>query len=382
MAQDLSVLFPKLLALGLVSLRQQAIMPRIVNRGYETLAGEKGSTITIPISSAVAAQDVVPAATPQASVESVPTSVTLNLDTWKEAPFFLTDKDMLEVDNGVIPMQASEAIKSLANAADNSILALYKKIYGYVGTAGTTPLATDLTDYLQARKTLNNQLAPVDPRYMVMNGDTEANALNLRAFQDASFTGNLDGIIAGQINNKVGARWLMDQNMGSHTAGTITTGLIAKASTAQAVGLKAIVCHTAASTGACALLEGDIITFSGQSQTYRLTAAATQASANSDVTVNIEPGLQVALVGSETVTVKGTHALNLLLHRDCFAFASRPFAAADPMGLGKFLSAVDPVSGLALRLEVTREHKRTRYSYDILYGVACPRPELGCRLAG
>jgi hypothetical protein len=87
-------------------------------------------------------------------------------------------------------------------------------------------------------------------------------------------------------------------------------------------------------------------------------------------------------VSASAVTVLNTHRMNLLFHRDALALATRPFAGSDPLGLGTFRSAVDPVSGLALRLEVTRQHKRTRWSYDILFGVGAPRPEWGAIIAG
>jgi len=382
MSNSLSAVTPRLLAQGLLALRQVAILPQLVNRGYNDIAGEQGSTIDVPIPSAIAVQAVVPNNVSPSTADIGPSVVSIPLNKWYEAPFYLTDQDMMTVMEGTIPMQASEAIKSLANQVNSDILALYNSVYGYWGTAGTTPLASNANDIAGTRKVLDNQLAPVDDRRFLLNPDANANAMSLTAFQYVNQSGTDLTMRKGQIGERLGFDFYMSQLIPTHTSGTITTGLVAKAATPQAVGTTAIVCTTAASTGACALLAGDIITFAGDSQTYVVTANATQAAAATDVTVNIQPGKQVALTGGEAVSVKASHVVNLAFHRDAFAFATRPLEAAVE-GLGHIItSAADPLSGLTLRLEISREFKRTRYSYDILYGCQCIRPQLAARLAG
>ena len=383
MANTFDEVTPKLLAQGLLALRQNCVMPRLINRSYENTAAQKGAAINVPIPSAIAVNDVSPAATPPSTQDSAPTSAVITLDQWKEAPFYLTDKDVLQAMDGVIPMQASEAVKALANNVDSYLLNLYKGVWSYGGTAGTTPFGdAKTTDINQARKRLNVQLAPLGDRYFVFDPETEAAAASVPAFQAIYASGDASAIQNGAVQNKLGFGWFMDQNVPTHTAGTITTGLIAKAATAQAIGLSTITATTAATSGACALKTGDIITFAGSTQTYTLTADATQATAATDVSLKISPALVKALVGSEAVAVKASHVVNMAFHRDFAAFATRPLEQTGT-GFGNYLmSEVDPVSGLSLRLEITREHKRIRFSYDILYGASIVRPQLATRLAG
>lgn len=370
-------LIPQLLAQGLLALREQAVMPRFVNRAYETMAGEKGSTIDVPISSAITASAITaPSYTFPDDSGVSPTKVSISLNKWYEAAFFLSDKDMLECMGGTIPLQAAEAVKALANQVDDDLLALYKSVYGYAGTAGTTPFSTDLTEYLDARKALNNQLAPMDPRYVVLDADAEANALGLRAFQDASFRGDSAGINEGIIGRKLGATWFVDQRVPKHTAGT-GSGLTLD-NTDMVAGVKTA---TLAAAGSGTLVVGDVFVFGSDTsgQTYVATSAASSAGG----AFTFEPALKTSwTANNSTVTIKGDHRANMLFHRDAFALANRPFAGADPLGVGIFQSAVDPISGLTLRLEVNREYKRTRFSYDILYGVQAVRAALAARIAG
>lgn len=382
MANVLTEVIPQLLAQGLVSLRESAVMPMLVNRGYDTLAGQKGSTIDVPIPSAITVQDVVPNNTPPNTADTQPTSVPITLDSWKEAPFYLTDKDMLEAMNGVIPMQAQEAVNALARQINVDILARYVDFYGFAGTPGVTPFATGTTEATQVRKVLNQQLAPLENRRMVIDPEAEANALNLRAFQDQSWRNGLNesSIVSGLMSRTLGFDWYAHQLTPVHVAGTLTGTITV--SVDAALGATSVTLGTDGGE-AIALKKGDIITFAGQAQTYVVTANLTVGASASGI-VGIQPPLKAAITAASTtaITVKASHTVNLAFHRDAIAFATRPLENA-AQGLGAIIqSIVDSESGLTLRLEVSREHKRTRFSYDILYGVATVRRALGARLAG
>lgn len=374
----LTAVTPKLLAQGLLALRGATVLPRLVNSDYSTEFKQKGNTVDVPIPSAIAAQAVSPGATPPATADVAPTSVQVVLDQWYEAPFYMTDADIQKAMNGTIPMQASEAIKSLAENINAFILAkMAKAFYGYAGTAGTTPFGSNYDEVTLARRSLNKQKAPLSDRRIVLDPDAEANLLQIDGFVGADKTGSTEGIIEGQIGRKLGFNFFMDQQVPTHTAGTVATSFVNKAATAIAVGAKTF---TATAGGDADVKEGDIITFAGDSQTYVVTADAARTGAG-DFTVNFYPGKVVACTGGEAVTIKASHVVNLAFHRDAFAFATRPLLDVD--GLGNMIQqAVDPVSGLTLRLEVSREHKRTRFSYDILYGGEIARRELGARIAG
>lgn len=381
MPNQLAAVAPKLLAQGLLALRNQNVMPALVNNSYSDMFATKGTTVDIPIPSAVAAQDVAPSATAPNTADVSPTLAQVTLDQWKEAPFYLTDLDMQKAMEGTIPMQASEAVKSLADAVNAFIFSQYKGIYGTTGTPGSSPFATNTSDVTNVRKVLNKQLAPMQDRRMVCDPDAEANALNLQAFQNTMWSGSPLAIQEGKITRKLGFDWFMDQQVPYHTAGTISNGSLRQAlvSGGLAAGNTSVNLASATLTGT--LVKGDIFTVAGDPQTYVVTGDKT-AAANAMGAVQFYPANKVAWAANATVTVQASHAVNLAFHRDAIAFASRPLSDSID-GLGNIIQAAsDPVSGLSLRLEISREHKRTRFSYDILYGATLVRPELAARVAG
>jgi hypothetical protein len=400
LSNTLSNVIPQILAQGLVTLRENAIMPRLVNNDLSAEAAEKGDTIDVPIAAPLTARDVVPDQT-ATNVTITPSKVVVSLVSWKESVFMLTDKDIAEAMSGIIPRQAEEAVKAIANNIDDAILALYQNVYWYGGTAGTTPFAgtdpvTTLAAFKTARTKLIKSLSPGSNRFVVLDPDAEANALTMSPFLKADERGDQGAIVAGQIGKKLGFDWWMDQNIPSHTAG----GVVTAAGTAKAPSVavqvvatstaKTITAALASSTNIGELQVGDLFTIENNSnQQFVVTTALTSASVAAATTISIsfEPYLEVTASTTNDITFIGTrgsaYVNNVLAHRDAFAFASRPLASVSQAGLGSiFQSAIDPVSGLALRLEVSRQNKMQTWSFDVLYGVKAVRPQLAARLLG
>lgn len=379
MANTLSALAQKLLAGGLITLRQNAVTSRLINRSYDVEAAKIGSTINIPISSAIAARDVAPSHTPPAPSDSAPSEAIITFDFWKEGVFFLTDKEKTEVlENGVIPMQSAEAIKGVINALDAYVLNKMRLAsFNVAGTAGTTPFASNTAAYQDGRKLLNIELSPMTDRRVLLDPNAEANALGLSLFQDADKRGDQGGVIDGMIGRKLGADWHMNQNVPTHTAGV--PGGTPLVNGALSIGATSVVLDAGGASGT--YKAGDIVSFAGHTQTYVVTADVTLSGAGAG-TIVIYPPLRAAVADNAAITLRATHTANFIFHRDAVALATRVLPPA-PRELGVISEvAVDPITGLALRLEITHQHRQTQYAFDILAGATCPRPQLLTRLLG
>lgn len=381
MANTLTEVIPKLLAQGLQALRENAIMTRLVNSNLQSKAQEVGDVINVPIPSAITVRTVTPSVTQASNQDFTPTSVQVTLDFWREASFQLSDQDFQEAMDGTIPMQASEALKSLGNAVDDYIFGKHVGFFGAAGTAGTTPFATNIDVASTARRLLNRQLAPLGDRFAVLDPDAEANLLAIPNILQTDQRGDSAGIINGSIGTKLGFDWHLDQNVPSYTPGTgWASGFIAS-TVSGAIGDTTLNILNATASGTVKV--GDIFTFTGDTATnqYVVTEAAT-ASSTVAVAITFEPSLKTVVdTGATLVVISAVYAVNLAFHRDAMAWASRPLQ--DVQGLGnEILSANDPVSGIALRLEVSRQYKQTTFSYDILGGAAVIRRDLGVKILG
>ncbi|MGB5474113.1 MAG: hypothetical protein WBQ78_11605, partial [Gammaproteobacteria bacterium] len=257
----------------------------------------------------------------------------------------------------------------------------YTGVYGYTGTAGTTPFASTVTDATNARKILHQQRAPRNDRRGVLDFDAEANALALSPFSDAEKIGSNGVKIEGEIGRKYGIDWVADDAVPTHTAGSISaTG--GRVSSTTAAGVSTMNIGAVSTTGNIHV--GDIFTIAGNTQTYVVESTVSAIASATVKAITFKPGLAAQATANALIDIKATHRVNLVFHRDAFAFANRPLVAStQDMALGsQIMSMTDPQTGITLRLEVSRQYKQVVWEFDILWGSKLVRPELATRLAG
>lgn len=379
MSNTLTNLLPTILVFGANALRERAVMAQLVNRDLQTAAQQKGNVVNVPIPSAITARSVTPSVTFASNVDFSPTNAPVTLDQWYEAPINLSDSDAASIDMAYIQMQSTEAIKSLANNVDAYILGKHVGFFGYAGTPGTTPFQSSLTVAASAALVLNKGLAPMEDRRGVIDPNAEfyfkQNSPVLQADQRGATTGIVDGVV-GRI---LGFDWFMDQNVSAvtFTPGAGWTTGFTVASGTMALGATTITLINATGTGTIKM--GDLFTLGGEQ--YVVTADTARAS-NTNVAIPIQPALRSAQVSGAAVTiVASAYTVNVAFHRDAWAFASRPLSGVFNAG-NVFQAPTDPVSGIALRLELSRQYKQETLSYDILYGANVVRRPLACKIFG
>jgi hypothetical protein len=335
-------------------------------------AADVGDNITISDVNALTAIPVTPAnvAPDPADVGGVKRSVPINQ--WYEVPFQMNDKELLEVERGFLPRIAEQAVIALANQVEGwIILELLKGIPYAVGTPGTAPFQTDLDEFFEASILLDEKNVPGSQRGVMLNPRAYNNALRTRALQDASWRGSNRTMETRQILTALGAQWEQTNSIKTRTQGTGTGYLLAGA---VAKGAREFTVDTGTGTW----LPGDTFTVAGDNEPYSVVSF-------SGGILEVSPAVRVALADNSAITrVAANGVPNFLIHPNAFAFVNRPLAQNSILRQagGVFETVTDPESGLTFRLELLREHKRVRWSIDMLWGGGVLNAEFGARIYG
>ena len=275
-----------------------------------------------------------------------------------------TGEDIKHVNNGagyetVYGDQIAQAMRGIVNAIETHVATVaYQGASRAVGTAGTTPFASNHNIVNEARQILVDNGMPVNDGQvsLVMSTGAGTNFRNLSNLYKVNEAGSDALARQGVLLDISGVAMRESAQAVSHTKGTGTSYQL---SAAGSVGDTTI----SVDTGSGTLLAGDIVTFAGTSDKY----VANSALSGGSFTIG-GPGLRAAEADNDAITIGNDYTANVMLHRSAVELAMRPLekpfggdAAVDVMDV------VDPRSGLVFQISVYKGYNKAMIDVTCLY---------------
>lgn len=344
----------------------------------------KGQTVTSPVAPAATASDITPGVTPPNDGDQVIGKVDMTITKARRVPVRWNGEEKLALDNNgasyntILRDQFAQAMRTLANEVEADVAGLAIGASRAVGTAGTTPFATNLKDSALALKALQDNGAPKGDLQLVIDTTAGANMRTLTQLTKAN-EANDDSLLRRGVLLDVHGFAIRE----SAQVVTPASGTGASATTnaaGYAVGATAI---TLASAGTGTIVAGDVITFAGDTNQYVVVGGDTDVSNGGTITL-AKPGLRKAIPAAATaITVTPTSTRNLAFARSAIALATRiPALPEGGDSADDRMIVTDPVSGLSFEIAIYRQYRQVQYEVSLAWGCAMVKPEHSIILLG
>lgn len=351
---------------ALMQLDANCVFAGLVHRDYEQEFKKAGDSVTIRKPATFEAKEFSSAIDVQEATEG---STTVVLDHHLDTSFEITSKERTLKLSEFSERLVKPAMEAIAQKIDAIVAGLYVDIPFATAISGTPAMS----DFANVRKILNNNKVPLFGRSLVMNPDAEADYITLPQIANAEKSGSTAALREASMGRIYGFDTYMDQNIVTHVIGTLGT---AKVDTGIAIGATAATLYNASLTGT--LKKGDIVTFASDATQYVITALATAAANEIDIT--FYPAKKIAAAGDAAVTIVAGGGQNLAFHRNAFALVTRPLELPEGAARASILN----YKGFGLRVVMDYDitHKKDIVSIDLLCGAKTLTPEMACRLIG
>lgn len=298
---------------------------------------------------------------------------TLTIDNSRSVQIPWTGEDIKSVNNGagfstIYGDQIAQAMRALTNEIEQDLWQeAYRNASRAVGTAGTTPFASNFNAIAEATQILRDNGTPQnDGRLsLIINTAAGTKLRNLAQLQKANESGSTALLRQGMLLDLQGCMIRESGQVGVHTAvgsdDHIVNGAVAiNGSTLTVDGTQTTDCAA-----------GDIIQLSGD--TTRNYVVHNQTSTASIVLGT--PGIQVAAANDETIAVGASYTPNVLVHQGAIELAARAPATPDGDAAVDSMLVQDPHSGLVFELRVYKGYRKAMFEVACAWGVKAWKPD-------
>ncbi|RKG37887.1 P22 phage major capsid protein family protein [Acinetobacter sp. WCHAc060007] len=377
MANDLNGLIPTIYnALDVVSRELVGFIPAVSSdMTFERAA--KGQKVSSPVTTGATASDIQPDVTPPDDGDQTVGSIEMEITKARRVPIRWNGEEKRGLDNNgasynvILRDQFAQGMRALVNEVEADLAGLHRFASRAVGTPGTTPFASNLSDTAQALKLLKDNGAPASDLQMVIDTTAGANMRTLTQLNKANEANDDSLLRRGVLLDVHGFAIRESAQIKTSVAGSASSATTN--ATGYAVGTTQI---TLASAGTGAVVVGDAITFAGDPNKYIVVAGDADVSGGGLIEI-AKPGLRKAIPASATaITVTAGAVRNMVFPRSAIALATR--APALPKQGDSAIDRTiitDPVSGLSFEVSVYAQYRQMQYEIALAWGCAAIKQE-------
>lgn len=368
MANTLTSLIPSLYAaLNVVSRELTGAIPS-VTRDARADRAAVGQAVTVPIAPAAAATDITPGVTPPNDGDQTIGNESIYITKSRRVPFRWNGEEELGLNNngagaGAIQgNQLQEAIRTLVNEMEIDVVNAARMGSRAYGTATTTPFASSLVEAAEVKKILDDNGA-AGARSMIIDTSAGVKLRTLTQLTKANEAGSVMTLRDGELLDVFGMSLKESAGVASVTKGT---GASYTTNTAgYAIGATSITLITGTGT----VLEGDIVTFAGDTNKYVVKTGTAAAGA-------IElaaPGLRQAIPTSATaMTIVATSVRNVAFSQSAIVLATRaPALPTNGDSAVDRMTVTDPRSGISFEVAMYAQYRQMQYEVSAAWGAKC-----------
>lgn len=339
-------------------LENNLIAGSLAYKNFSSEFSKVGDTITVRKPAVFQAKDFNDQIEIQNATE---TGITLTLDKFKDVSFAVTSKDLSLSLEEFSKQLLQPAMRALHQQIDSDVLSVAPQFPGYY-QKGATPV---LADFAKMGLILNDNKAPMDSRYAVLNATHYSEYVSLDSIARVDASGSSAGLRQAMLGRVLDFDTYMDQNMPSLPVVSTITG---KASASK--GDDCFVMATSADVPV-----GSLFSVAGDSTVYQVIGVDLNAK---KVYVDEEIAKATA-EGGANVTFQGGNKTSLFFHKNAIALVSAPL---ESMAGNNGRSATESFNGITIRVTMDYDinTKKDIVSVDCLYGVKVIDKALGARL--
>ena len=358
----------------------------MVNGGSEGVSS--GGTVTsIRSTEPTLETSYTPAMTVPDASDITTTTESLTLSSYAGASIPLKGEQWAQLANTVgaeaaLTQLYKQAIRKMINSIEATVAtAAYKGASRAVGTAGTTPFASNFNLVNSLRQILQDNGTPMDDGMLslIINTSAGTNLRNLSTLTKANEAGTDATLRRGELLNISGLSIRESSGVQTHTKGAgasyvINNGNIAVGSTTISVDG-----GTVNTTGFKA---GDVISIADEPTAGNYVVKTGLTAVAGDLVLN-HPGLRGAIVDGKAVTIGNSYTANVGFHKSAIELAMRPPAQPPGGDAGEEIAVmVDDVTGLSFSARLYKGYGINQIKLMAFYGVKVWKPEFVATLLG